>query len=75
MIKHFQQFKHRAISFQKYLLTSLLDREELDLKGTFLVISQADQGQIKRKENTRMIEEIAVRGVLKLKEDWQSMIG
>ena len=50
------------------MLDALLSSEDLNIKGIFLILSQPDPGQVKKRENKRLIFQLALRGVDILKD-------
>ena len=39
IIKHYSRFKKNALKFQKHILTKILELDEVNIKGIFLVLS------------------------------------
>ena len=66
--KQYSKFKNESLTFQKQMLDALLSSEDLNIKGIFLILSQPDPGQVKKRENKRLIFQLALRGVDILKD-------
>jgi hypothetical protein len=75
MRKRYSLFKTSALDFQKKVLSDILLSDEQNIKGIFLVLSQPDLGQVKRRENTRLIYELAFKGIEILKAQKSHIIG
>ena len=55
--------------FISHLLISLIQRADLNLKGIVRVISSGNYAHIKKRDNLRLLRDLALKGVMLLRDE------